>query len=83
VHPLSVDAQRLAAGGQQRQVRAAAQQRIGQPGAGADHVLAVVQQHQEPPPAHRLCQRVQHRATWLLPDAQHVSHRHRDQIRVL
>ena len=82
VDALSADAERLAAGGQQRQVRAAPQQRVGQLRARADHVLTVVQQYQQDSPAHRIHQRVQHRTARLLPHPQHVSHRHRDQIRV-
>jgi len=82
VHLLPVDAQRLAAGGQQRQVRATAQQRVGQLRAGADEVLAVVQQHQQAPPADRLHERVRHRAARLLADAQHISHGRGHQVRV-
>jgi hypothetical protein len=82
VHVLPADAQRLPAGGQQGQVRAAPQQRVGQLGARPDHVLAVVQQHQQAPPAHRLGHRVHDRAARLLSDAQHVGHRQGHQIRI-
>jgi hypothetical protein len=51
-HPpdgLAGHAERLAAGGQHRHLRAGAQQRVHQLGGGVDHVLAVVQADQQPP----------------------------------
>jgi hypothetical protein len=79
VHVLAVDAQRFAAGRQQRQVRAAAQQRVGELGAGIQDVLAVVQDHQQAAPADRIDQRAGQRAARLFPDAQHVRDSDHDQ----
>ena len=82
VDTLPVDAQRLAAGRQQRQVRAIAQQRVGQLGTRPDQVLTVVQHHQQAPPAHGLHNRLDHRTARLQAHPQHIRHRHRDQVRV-
>jgi hypothetical protein len=57
-HHLALDAQRLAARGQQHERRAAAEQRVGQRGRALDHVLAVVEHHEQAPPGHGRRQRV-------------------------
>ena len=66
VDALAVDAERLTAGREQRDVRAIPQQRVRELGAGVDDVLAVVQQHQQAPLADRLDERVDDRAARVL-----------------
>jgi len=86
VDALAIDTQRLPARREQCDAGAISQQRIGELDAGVDDVLAVVQQQQQQqqaPLADCLDDRVDHGAARVRPYAQHVSHRGRDQIRVL
>jgi hypothetical protein len=71
------DAQGLAAGGQDLQARAGAEQGVGERRAGPEQVLAVVQHQQEAAGAERVAHRREQRAAGLLLDA----HRRRDGLR--
>jgi hypothetical protein len=75
---LAVHAQRLAAGGQDAQARAAAQEPSCQVGAGSDQVLAVVEHQQDRAGADRLGQRVDRRAPRSLLHRQGSGHRRCD-----
>ena len=83
VDALAVDAQRLTARREQRDVPAIPEQGVGQLGARVDDVLAVVQQHEQAPLADRLDESVENRAARVLRDAEHLGHGGRDQVRVL
>ena len=80
---LAVDAQRLTARRQQRDVPAIPEQGVGQLGARVDDVLAVVQQQEQAPLADRLDQGVQQRAVRVRRDAEHLGHGGGDEAGVL
>jgi hypothetical protein len=81
-HRLTREPQRLAAGRQDADVRAGAQQRLGQRGAGADEVLAVVEHEQEALGPQRVAERGQQGAAGLLAHADDGRHRLGDGGRV-
>ena len=80
-HALPADAQRLPARDQQARPRAAPHQGVGQLGGRAEHMLGIVQDHQQVPVADRLGQGVEHGPSRLLADPQHGRHGAGHQLR--
>ena len=83
VDSLAVDGERLTARREQHNVRAIPQQCVRELGAGAEDVLAVVQQHEQAPLADRFGERADDGAARVLRYAQHVRDGDRDEVRVL
>ena len=75
--------QRLPAGREQDDVRAAAQQRVGELGARVDEMLAVVQQHQQAALADRLDERGEQRPARLAVHAEHAGDGDGDEIGIV
>ena len=71
---LSADAQRFPARDQQIRPRAGSQQGVGQLGGRAEHVLGVVEDHQQVAVADRVDQGVEHGPSRLLADTEHGGH---------
>ena len=80
VDRLAVDGERLAAGGEDVQVGAGLQERLGQCGDGSDQVLAVVQHQQQTTGAQVVGQRRRQRPARLLANAQDGGDRVRHQL---
>ena len=76
---LAVDPERLAAGGQDPERSAVAQQPLGEPCAGVDHVLAVVDQQQEVLLAQEVDEALEHGAAGGVRDPDHPGDRLDDQ----
>src|SRR5262249_4127917 len=76
---LAGDAERLAAGGQDAQAGAGAQQLVGQPSAGVEQVLAVVQHQQQQPVGQRRQQRVREELPGHLRHPERAGRRARDE----
>ena len=83
VDVLPGDAQRLTAGGEQHDVRAAPEESVRQLGARIDDVLAVIQQHQEAAPPDGVDEGVGRWPALVHWYAEHVGHGDRDEFRVL
>ena len=73
-HSLPADAQRFPARDQQARPRARPHQGVGQLGGRAEHMLGIVQDHEQVPVADRLDQGVEHGLSRLLADLQHGRH---------
>jgi hypothetical protein len=71
---LPADAQRLPARDQQARPRAGPHHGVGQLGRRAEHVLGVVEDHQQVPVADRVDQGVEHGPSRLLADSEHGGH---------